>query len=232
MRKIIVISLLIFFSNKANAICQRPPPKLCEVFFNSDLVVHGIVTNATYGLISDKNDPDNQDYGWRYGVSVIKSYKGAKNNKILVESPNGSNSVTLNKNKEYIMFLNNNLNNTYDIYDNCEGLQGTNGEPYTPMLETEIHSLLLKKTSRIEIEVRHKNWDLASGVNIKISSNGLLETVTTNRGQASLEVAAGKYMIKAPTHYIESSYSSKLSNEQSVLLSPGQCTQIQFQESQ
>jgi hypothetical protein len=231
MKKLFYLLIILSFPTFSYGICQRPPAKLCNVFFgNGILVAHGKVTKAEYVSDLQGDSPSEKEIGWRYKIDLIKIYKGRSKEKIIVESENGSGQVILTANKEYIIFVYPIRHGVYEIWNNCEGIQGINGEPYTIKLEKEIYTLQKEKNSFIEGEVVDGYlYPVPFQGSVRVSGNGRTFDVPINsQGSFKIELPPGTYQVLFPDGLRESSYSFYDIPKKKIILEPGECAQIQF----
>jgi hypothetical protein len=227
MRKLFLILMLIsFFSLSAYAVSPKPAPKLCNVLFSDDLVVHAKVHKIK--SFKDKDDPEGVA-GWIYYLDVIKVYRGKTGKKLVVYSLNDTSRLLLKTGKEYFVFASKN-GGRYEAGNYGNGVQGVDGEIYSREMELRIQKLLKEKVSIIEGEVRDKNWKLTSGAVLTIIGNGVSQNVTVDKnGLFSVKVEPGIYKVVIPKNLDVTIYSSN-SKIDSLSLVAGQCAQIQLQE--
>ncbi len=213
----------------ALAICRLPAAKLCQVLFDSDIAFHGRVLKVV-PIINKTDDPDGLE-GWLYEVDVIKLYRGTAFKRVTIKSENSSGRLLLTAGRDYILFGAATAEpRVFEAWNNCEGNQGIDGEPFSKALAKDIDNALASKTSSVEGEVRDRKWVLEKSVPIKIAGNGVERTVVTDQsGRFQLTVSPGQYQLTAPTAYQETSYSYYGVPESPIFLLPGQCAQIQLQ---
>lgn len=213
----------------ALAICRLPAAKLCQVLFDSDIAFHGRVRKVV-PIINKTDDPYGLE-GWLYEVDVIKLYRGTAFNRVTIKSGNSSGRLLLFAGRDYILFgAATDEPRVFEAWNNCEGIQGVDGEPFSKMLVKDIYKALASTTSSIEGEVRDRKWEPERSVPIKIAGNGVERTAVTDQsGRFQLTVSPGQYQLSAPPEYQETSYSYYGVPESPIFLLPGQCAQIQLQ---
>ncbi len=213
------------------AFCERPPAKLCNVFFSNDLVVHAKVTK-----IETVYEGGDFVTGWLYHLQVLKTYRGRAGTSITVYSENTTARLLLQPGKEYIVFASRNEKGRYEAGNYCGEVQHDDGEPYSTKLEDRIRELISQKSSVIEGEVVDKNWNLISGVKLTVTGNDTREDVTVDKsGHFSITVAPGSYQVLLPKSLHVTDYSWSVADKDSDKIRPlyvvgGQCVQIQLQE--
>lgn len=213
----------------AFAICRLPAAKLCQVLFDSDIAFHGRVRKVV-PIINKTDDPDGLE-GWLYEVDVIKLYRGTAFSHVTIKSENSSGRLLLSVGRDYILFGAATAEpHVFEAWNNCEGVQGVDGEPFSKALVNDIYRVLASKTSSIEGEIRDQTWEPAKSVPITIAGNGIKRSVVTDQnGRFQLTVSPGQYQLNAPPAYQETSYSYYGVPESPIFLLPGQCAQIQLQ---
>lgn len=230
MRKIIAaLCCAMLWPQSALAICRLPAAKLCQVLFDSDIAFHGRVRKVV-PIINKTDDPDGLG-GWLYEVDVIKLYRGTAFNRVTIKSENSSGRLLLSVGRDYILFGAATAEpRVFEAWNNCEGIQGVDGEPFSKALVNDIYKALASKTSSIEGEVLDRKWESEKSVPITIAGNGVERTVVTDQsGRFQLTVSPGQYQLSAPPAYQETSYSHYGVPENPIFLLPGQCAQIQLQ---
>lgn len=227
------ISISLLLCGSASALCQQPPPKLCNIFFSSDLVVHAKVDKSE--IFKDENDPDGIA-GWLYYLDVLKVYRGTIGKTLVVSSSNDTSRLLLSPGSEYIVFASKHRDGSYRVGSTCGDIQGIDGEPYSMGLETKIQELLNGTSSVIEGEVRDSNWNFMSGAELTVIGNKTSQTVIVDKnGFFSVTVEPGTYKVLIPNNLTLTIYSFYVSGESLNEIRPltligGQCVQIQLQE--
>lgn len=236
MRKsLALLTILLLFSESANGVVEhQPKPKLCNILFNSDIVVHARVAKVENVFHKDDSEgaPD-----LKYTLDVLKSYRGKTGRRLVVVSEMGVEQVSLIPGKEYIVFAGKMIDGINYIWD-LQAIQESKGSRYSRELESKIQQLLTEKTSSIEGEVRDKNWNLVSGMTLTIVGNGTSKGVTVDKnGSFYIKVDPGFYQFIIPNNLSVTSYSTDgmSPDPHNLKIAPqslegGQCMQIQLQE--
>jgi hypothetical protein len=232
---LLAIILILFFSGAASAISPEPRPKLCNVFFDSDLVVHARVVKTE--KVIDEDDPEGAP-SLRYYFDVIKVYRGKTKKNLVVISESGPEQVQLTVNNEYIVFASKFRNGVLKIWNSWGEVQGEKGEIYSKDMDSKIQHLLKVKTSSIEGEVRDRHWNLISGAILTVAGNGITQTVTVDKnGYFFVKVDPGTYDVQIPDFLRVTAHSpdgmSPDPNNDKVepqTLVAGQCMQLQLEK--
>jgi hypothetical protein len=229
-RTLIAAMLTVAAAPHAFAISSLPPSKTCKVLFANSITIHGVVRDVTPD-VDTVNDPEGID-GWRYGIDVLKVYRGRPTgNRIIVKSENTTARLVLEPSKDYLIFASETAEpGVYAAWNNGDGVQGTDGEPFTHMRAREIDDALRATRSTVEGEVRDEDWRVLAAVPIEVVGHGTKRTIKTDsEGRFRLEVSPGRYDIHFPATFRETDYSGYGVPRNSIVLVAGQCAQIQLQ---
>lgn len=220
MKKIIVVLMIVLSWSTALAVCDRPEPKLCKSFFNSEIVIHGKVTD-----IKTIHDKDEFIAGWQYSLEVIKAYRGKPGRSLVVFNENASARIIMEKDKEYFVFAYRSPAGRWETGDDCGNYSGTR---YSKAKENEILNLSKDNEAHFYGEVVfHDSLQPVPNVEIKIIGQNTVYTAKSDsKGILTAELTPGKYKIALPKG-IEKSIIS-FADLNNINLVAGQCEQIQF----
>ena len=196
----------------AHALCPRPVPKVCSVFFASDAVFVGKVTK------SEIIDSDRAVGEIRFRLEVGEVLRGHVPEVVYVTSENSSGRWIADEGKTYVVFeKNGKVGGTCGPLDDPARLDDT---------IREIRALKGARHASIEGSIHRGAVDgqPAGGVNILVTSGEVTRaTVTQPDGSFRIAVPPGRYRFSAEGA-VPSDYS--FGNPGAFYLASGQCAQL------
>jgi len=116
LKRMFPLIALFGIAGSVNAVCPEKPFSLCEIVAENPVVVRARV--ASIQRLVDEDDPEGV-VGWVYHLDVLKDYRHGKARHLAVMSNNTTSRVSLEAEKEYIVFASRNGEGQLEIGNYC-----------------------------------------------------------------------------------------------------------------
>jgi Carboxypeptidase regulatory-like domain len=192
--------------------CPQPPPKVCNEFFRSDVVLVGVVESER--AVQDK---DGEIEGWFYSVGVRRLFRGPSQDPVMVYTENASARLPLRVGREYLLFGTG--------IDSC-GHSGLASESADSIRAIE---RLPKSATTVEGVVTSNASTAVAGLRFRVQSDsGMAYSAITNSvGAFRVEVPPGRYSVVSEASTVVP-FDISVDDPSGFALERGQCGQVAF----